>query len=154
MSNSGLSKDTPYLALTGEIRGVYCKSFAENWLRFNGTALYSKSCFGALEFLVYWNSLHWRHNEHDGVSNHQPLDWIRLTTTHVLQDILAVYSGTDQRKHQSSASLAFLRGIHRWPVKFPHKWPVTPKMFPFDDVIMWGRRLVSCFVACNQPSMS
>ena len=26
------------------------------------------------------------------------------------------YSGTDQRKHQSSASLAFVRGIHRWPV--------------------------------------
>ena len=24
--------------------------------------------------------------------------------------------GADQRKHQSSASLAFVRGIHRWPV--------------------------------------
>ena len=43
-----------------------------------------------------------------------------------------VYSGTDQRKHQSSASLAFVRGIHRGQ----HKWPVTRKMFPFDDVIM------------------
>ena len=48
----------------------------------------------------------------------------------------AVYSGADQRKHQSSASLAFVRGIHRWPVNSPHKWPVTRKMFPFDDVIM------------------
>ena len=47
-----------------------------------------------------------------------------------------VYSGTDQRKHQSSASLAFVRGINRWPVNSPHKWPVTWKMFPFDDVIM------------------
>ena len=47
-----------------------------------------------------------------------------------------VYSGTDQRKHQSSASLAFVLGIHRWPVNSPHKWPVTRKMFPFDDVIM------------------
>ena len=47
-----------------------------------------------------------------------------------------VYSGTDQRKHQSSASLAFAQGIHRWPVNSPHKWPVTRKMFPFDDVIM------------------
>ena len=47
-----------------------------------------------------------------------------------------VYSGTDQRKHQSSASLAFVRGIHRWPVNSPHKWPVTRKMFPFDDVII------------------
>ena len=27
-------------------------------------------------------------------------------------------------------------GIRRWPVNSPHKWPVTRKMFPFDDVIM------------------
>ena len=47
-----------------------------------------------------------------------------------------VYSGADQRKHQSSASLAFVRGIHRGPVNSPHKRPVTRKMFPFDDVIM------------------
>ena len=47
-----------------------------------------------------------------------------------------VYWGSDQRKHQSSASLAFVRGVHRWPVNSPHKWPVTRKMFPFDDVIM------------------
>ena len=49
-----------------------------------------------------------------------------------------VYSGVDQRKHQSSASLAFMWGIHRRP----HKWPVTRKMFPFDDVIMimWNLR--------------
>ena len=51
-----------------------------------------------------------------------------------------VYSDADQRKHQSSASLAFVRGIHRGPVSSPHKWPVTRKIFPFDDVIMlnWG----------------
>ena len=48
-----------------------------------------------------------------------------------------VYSGTDQRKHQSSASLAFVRRIHQWPVNSPHKAPVTQKMFSFDDVIMW-----------------
>ena len=47
-----------------------------------------------------------------------------------------VYSGADQRKHQSSASLAFVRGIHRWPVNSPHKGSVTRKMFPFNDVIM------------------
>ena len=46
------------------------------------------------------------------------------------------YSGADQRKHQSSASLAFVRGIHRGPVNSLHKWPVTRKMVPFDDVIM------------------
>ena len=50
-----------------------------------------------------------------------------------------VYSGADQRTHQSSASLAFVRGIHRWPVNSPHKGPVTWIMFPFDDVIMLCR---------------
>ena len=50
----------------------------------------------------------------------------------------AVYSGAHQRKHQSSASLAFVHGIH------PHKWPVTRKMFPFDDVIM--------FISNHMPS--
>ena len=50
-----------------------------------------------------------------------------------------VYSRADQRKHQSSASLAFVRGIHRSPVNSPHKGPVTRKMFPFDDVIMDAR---------------
>ena len=47
-----------------------------------------------------------------------------------------IYSGADQSKHQSSASLAFMWGIHRGAVNSPHKWPVTRKMFPFDDVIM------------------
>ena len=47
-----------------------------------------------------------------------------------------VYSGADQRKHQSSASLAFVRAFHRWPMNSPHKGPVTRRMFPFDDVIM------------------
>ena len=47
-----------------------------------------------------------------------------------------VYSGVDKKKHQSSASLAFVRGIHRSPVNYPHKWPVTRRMFSFDDVIM------------------
>ena len=47
-----------------------------------------------------------------------------------------VYSGVDQRKHESSASLAFVWGIHRGPVNSLHKGPVTRKMFPFDDVIM------------------
>ena len=69
--------------------------------------------------------LQWRHNGRDSVSNHQSHDCL-----------LNRYSDADQWKHQSSASLAFVRGIHRWPVNSPHKWPVTRKMFPFDDVIM------------------
>ena len=45
-----------------------------------------------------------------------------------------VYSHADQRKHQSSASLAFVRGIHRGLVNSPHKWPVTRK-----NVSIWWR---------------
>ena len=44
------------------------------------------------------------------------------------------YSGTNQRKHQSSASLAFVQDIHRWLVSYLRKWPIMWKMFPFDDV--------------------
>ena len=58
-----------------------------------------------------------------------------------------IYSSADQRKHQSSASLAFVRGIHRWPVNSPHKGSITRKMFPFDDVIMChGSKFVCWFV--------
>ena len=44
-----------------------------------------------------------------------------------------VYSGADQRKHQSSASLAF---VVTGAGEFPAQWPVTRKIFPFDDAIM------------------
>ena len=58
-----------------------------------------------------------------------------------------VYSDADQRKHQSSASLAFVWGNHRGPVISTHKWPVTRKMFPFDDIIMvsFGFYVLNCF---------
>ena len=48
----------------------------------------------------------------------------------------SVYLDTDQRKHQSSVLLSFVWGVHRRPVNSPHKWPITRKMFPFDEVIM------------------
>ena len=47
-------------------------------------------------------------------------------------------SGTGQRKHQSSASLAFVRGIHRWPVYSPRKGPVTRK-----NASIWWRHHAS-----------
>ena len=43
---------------------------------------------------------------------------------------------THQRKYQNPASLALVRGIHRWPVDSPHKGPLMWKIFPLDDVIM------------------
>ena len=70
----------------------------------------------------YQVTLQWRHNERNGVSNHRRLDCLpnRLF----------------KRKHQNSASLAFVWGIHRSPVNSPQKGPVRRKMFPFDGVAM------------------
>ena len=61
---------------------------------------------------------------------------IASQTTGVSIVYLIVCSGVNQRKHQSYTSLAFVRGIHQWPVNSPHKIPVTRKLLPFDDVIM------------------
>ena len=75
-------------------------------------------------------TLQWRHNDMIAMAS-------QITSLTIVY--LIVYSGTDQRKHQSSASLAFVRGIHRGSVNSSHKGPVTRKMFPFDDVIMTNR---------------
>ena len=63
--------------------------------------------------------------------------------TSVLIVCSTVSSSADQREHQSSTSLAFVRGIHRWPVNSPNKRPVTGKTFPFDDVIKQTSHLSS-----------
>ena len=47
-----------------------------------------------------------------------------------------IYSGADQRKHQSSVSLAFVKRIHQLPVNSPLKGTVMWKMFQFDNIIM------------------
>ena len=70
-------------------------------------------------------SLRWRHNGRDSVSNHQPHDCL-------LNRVFRRWP-----KKTSKLRVTGLRGIHRGPVNSPHKWPVTRKMFPFDDVIMW-----------------
>ena len=59
-----------------------------------------------------------------------------------------IYSVTDQRKHQSSTSQAFMRGIYRWLVNSPQEGPVTQKLFPLDDIIMksYYRAALYCFV--------
>ena len=85
----------------------------------------TKSFHSNTHISIHCLPLRWRHNDRHGVSNHQPRDCL-----------LNRLSDADKTKHQSSASLALMRGIHRGPVNFPHKWPVTRKMFPFDDVIM------------------
>ena len=59
-----------------------------------------------------------------------------------------VYWGADQRKHPSSASLAFVRGFQRWPVNSAHKGSVTRKIFPFDD----GTMLTWLLLGLHTPS--
>ena len=67
-----------------------------------------------------------------------------------------ISSGTDQRKHQSSASLAFMRGIHWWPVDSLHKGPVMQEMFPFDELIMgqWSVGAVTGHALQAEPSIT
>ena len=64
------------------------------------------------------SELQWRGNWRDSVSNHQPHDCL-----------LNRFFRRRSKKHQSSALLAFVRGIHRGPMNSPHKWPVTRKCF-------------------------
>ena len=76
-----------------------------------------------------WLTLHWRPNDHDGVSNHQPHGCL-------LNRLF--------RRRSKQTSKLRLTGIcvenSPGPVNSPHKGPVTRKMFPFDDVIMRNRR--------------
>ena len=70
----------------------------------------------------------WRHNERHGVSNHQPLDCL----------FYALFKLTSKKTSKVRVTGPLWGKIHRWPVNFPHKGPVTRKMFPFDDVIMFS----------------
>ena len=49
-----------------------------------------------------------------------------------------VCSGAHQRKHQRSASLAFVRRIHQWAVDSSYTGSITREMFPFDSVMLLG----------------
>ena len=96
-----------------------------------------KACAKFVLMTRKWNTTKWNCN-HAGNVHYS--DVIMSAMASQIADVLIVClnvcSVADQRKHQSSMSLAFVRGIHRWQVNSPHKGPVTRKMFPFDDVIM------------------
>ena len=92
---------------------------------FLGAAYLKVSWHPIQKYIMHTFSLKRRHDERDGISNLRRLGFYS-----------SVCWGADQRKHQSSASSAFVREIHRWPLDSPHKRPVSRKMFPFDDVIL------------------
>ena len=86
-----------------------------------------------LKHLGYDKSLRWRHNEHDSVSNHQPHDCL-----------LNRLFGRRSKKTSKLRVTGLCAGIHRGPVNSPHKGPVTRKMFPFDDAIMYRSASSMC----------
>ena len=93
--------------------------------RINGPVLNESPANGRFPI----ETLRWRLNGYDGVSNHQP------------HDCLLNRLFRRRSKKTSKLCVTFLCA-GKSPV--PHKWPVTRKMFPFDDVIMkCGRRSVS-----------
>ena len=94
---------------------VHLSCTITSWMHF------SISWYWLFLWFCGFKTLQWLHNGRHSVSNHQPQ--IVFST---------VYFDTVQRKNQSSTSLAFVP-----PVNSPHKWPVTKKLFPFDDVIMY-----------------
>ena len=70
-------------------------------------------------------TLHWRHNDRGGVSDHQPHDCLLSTLFRLRSKKTSKLRGT-----------GLCAGNSPGPVNSPRKGPVTRKMFPFDDVIM------------------
>ena len=135
------TKDTPYLALTGDL---FCADLRKSWSRYNGTALY-----WGLYFLCWYRNIPGEQSQYHfrrcpGSLRHQiisTLQWrnngaMASQITSLTTVYSTIHSGADQRKHQSSASLAFVCGEFTGDRWIPHKWPITRKMFPFDDVMM------------------
>ena len=114
----------------------------------NGKLLNSSSCAKATLLFYVFNTMnesaaHARRSRPGTIFDKNPPHYGDVIMGAIASQITSltivystVYSDADQRKHQSSASLAFARVIHRGPVNSPRKWPVTRTMFPFDDVIM------------------
>ena len=92
------------------------------------------------EWHGWYIALHWRHNDHDGVSNHQPHDCL-------LNRLFRRRS----RKTSKLRVTGLCVGTSPGPVISPHKGPVTRKMFPFDDVIMaWVQKELVLYAKTNK----
>ena len=110
----------------------------KNWRSIYETVICSKLCVLNFEFkaghLVINRRMIYTHGHNSkykrlniNISHYS--DAIMGAMASQITSLTIVYSGADQRKHQSSMSLSFERGIHRWPATSPHKWPVIWKMF-------------------------
>ena len=109
------------MSIIGSCSKLCCGNIYHAWIGFSNLILVPRT-----------------HTHHyNDVSNHWRVDFYPI-----------VYSVADPRKYQSSGSLAFVWGIHRWPANSSHKRPVTRKIFPPDDVIMI---LAKCGVSPDHP---
>ena len=117
------TRDTAQLALTGEFRigSVFhwCKMLA---------ILFMPQCFKRLQ---------WSHNRRDGVSNQQP--------RHCLLNRLF---RSRSKKTSKLRVTGLCVGNSLGPVNSTHKWPVTRKLFPFDDVII---KIIGNFLSYFHP---
>ena len=82
-------------------------------------------CLQVRNIFFVWG-IHW-HRMVQPIVVQSPVISSRITGVSIVYS--AVHWVTDHRKHQSSRSLAVVRGIHRWPMDSPHKGPVTRKLF-------------------------
>ena len=101
--------------------GVYQTGCSDTYTRKHDISLF-RLLLWRRQYII---SLQWRHNGCDSASNHQPHD--------------CLLNGLLRRRSKKTWKLCvtgLCAGIHRGPVNSPHKWPVTRKMFPFDDVTM------------------
>ena len=141
-----LKKSTPLLCAENFLKVehffVLKHNFQEKNLRIFGKTshnfLFSKPNWAVRKDVIYWLVAPRRQLSPQPWSHYSNVIMSAMASQITSLPIVysTFYSGANQRKHQSSASLAFVRGIHRWPVNSPHKGPVTRKIFPFDDVIM------------------
>ena len=94
--------------------------------------------------MTYFTKVSWAYDPYLAKKNHSYVIMSAMVSQiiDVLMVCSIVCSGADQRKNPSSASLAFVTRIHRWPVNSPHKGTASRKMLPFDEVIMPDRRQV------------
>ena len=130
----------PFISIATE-QSVTCPSDTKNYGRnaeLTNAVKYEMSRSSCKSFLSLFCGMN-VYNRNKGVASHYGgviMGAIASQITSLTIVYSTVYSDADQRKHQGSASLAFVWGIHRGPVNSPHKWPVSRKMFPFVDVIM------------------
>ena len=106
-----------------------------------GPRIFSKISLGMLNDVIQSTKVKWNQwKKLRNLEENYYSDIIMGALPSQITSLMIVYSivywDAHQRRHQSSVSLAFVWGIHQGPVNSPHKWPVTWKMFPFDDVIM------------------